>query len=91
MQRPTRMQPVCLGACIVSFHEAERFLRDLGITGPPGEHLLYWDQISYTRFLFDFDRWNSPRKGGSQSRLKCHITTQSAQSAPPRLGKAVVM
>jgi len=32
----------------------KRFLRDLGITGPPGEHLLYWDQISYTRFLFDF-------------------------------------
>ena len=54
MQRPTRMQPVCLGACIVSFHEAERFLRDLGITGPPGEHLPYWDQIPYTRFLFDF-------------------------------------
>ena len=27
--------------------EAERFLRDLGITGPPGEHLPYWDQIPY--------------------------------------------
>jgi hypothetical protein len=23
-------------------------------TGPPGEHLPYWDQIPYTRFLFDF-------------------------------------
>ena len=32
----------------------ERFLLDPGITGPPGEHFLYWDQISYTRFLFDF-------------------------------------
>ena len=32
----------------------ERLLRDLGITGPPGEHLPYWDQIPYTRFLFDF-------------------------------------
>ena len=32
----------------------KRFLRDLGITGPSGEHLPYWDQISYTRFLFDF-------------------------------------
>jgi len=31
-----------------------RFLRDLEITGPSGEHLPYWDQISYTRFLFDF-------------------------------------
>jgi hypothetical protein len=32
----------------------KRFLRDPGITGPPGEHLRYWDQIPYTRFLFDF-------------------------------------
>jgi len=32
----------------------ERLLRDVGITGPPGEHLPYWDQIPYTRFLFDF-------------------------------------
>ena len=32
----------------------KRLLRDLGITGPPGEHLPYWDQIPYTRFLFDF-------------------------------------
>ena len=32
----------------------KRFLRDLGITGPSGEHLPYWDQIPYTRFLFDF-------------------------------------
>jgi len=32
----------------------QRFLRDLGITGPSGEHLPYWDQISYTRFLFYF-------------------------------------
>jgi hypothetical protein len=32
----------------------KRFLRDLGITSPPGEHLPYWDPISYTRFLFDF-------------------------------------
>jgi hypothetical protein len=29
----------------------KRFFRDLGITGPPGEHLPYWDQISYTREL----------------------------------------
>jgi len=28
--------------------------QDLGITGTPGEHLPYWDQIPYTRFLFDF-------------------------------------
>ena len=32
----------------------KRFLRDLEIAGPPGEHLPYWDQISYTRSLFDF-------------------------------------
>ena len=32
----------------------KRFLRDPGITGPPGELLPYWDQIPYTRFLFDF-------------------------------------
>ena len=32
----------------------KRFLRDLGITGPSGEHLPYWDQIPHTRFLFDF-------------------------------------
>ena len=32
---------------------AARLLRDHGITGPPGEHLPYWDQIPYTRFLFD--------------------------------------
>jgi len=32
----------------------KKFLRDLGITSPPGEHLPYWDPISYTRFLFDF-------------------------------------
>ena len=31
------------------------FLRDLEITGPPGEHLPYWDQIPYTRFLFASD------------------------------------
>ena len=36
------------------FLKLQRFLRDLGITGPPGEHLPYWDQIPYTRFLFDF-------------------------------------
>ena len=35
----------CLGACIVIFPEAEQVpkLRDLGITGPSGEHLPYWD------------------------------------------------
>jgi len=32
----------------------KRFLRDPGLKGPPGEHLPYWDQIPYTRFLFDF-------------------------------------
>ena len=45
------------GPCIVTINEAlvlERLPRDLGITGPPGEHLPYWDQIPYTRFLFDF-------------------------------------
>ena len=31
----------------------KRPLWDLEIAGPPGEHLPYWDQISYTRFLFD--------------------------------------
>ena len=36
------------------FLKLKRFLRDLGITGPPGEHLPYWDQIPYTRILFDF-------------------------------------
>ena len=36
------------------FLKLKRFLRDLGITGPSGEHLPYWDQISYTRFLFEF-------------------------------------
>jgi len=41
-----------------NFPEAERFLRDLKIAGPPGEYLPYWDQISYTRFLFDF--WYYP-------------------------------
>ena len=32
----------------------KRPLWDLEIAGPPGEHLPYWAQISYTRFLFDF-------------------------------------
>ena len=57
MQRPSRRPFVCLGACIVTSTEAlvfERLLRNLGITGPPGELLPYWDQIPYTRFLFDF-------------------------------------
>ena len=35
MQRPTRVRLVCLGACIVSLPETERFLRDLEIAGPP--------------------------------------------------------
>jgi len=36
------------------FLKLKRFLRNLGITGLSGEHLPYWDQIPYTRFLFDF-------------------------------------
>ena len=47
MQRPTRVRLVCLGACIVSLPEAERFLRDLGITGPPGELSLLCDPTPY--------------------------------------------
>ena len=43
----------------------KRFLRDLGITGPSGEHLPYWDQISYTRFLFDF--WARPNETGGKA------------------------
>ena len=57
MLSPTRMRPACLDACIVSPSEAlvlERLHQDLEITGPLGEHLPYWDQIPYTRFLFDF-------------------------------------
>ena len=33
----------------------------------------------------EIDRWNSPRKGGSQERLKCHITTL----LPPFQGEEV--
>ena len=48
--------PLKLALCLhpPKLWSLKRFLRDLGITGPPGEHLPYWDQIPYTRFLFDF-------------------------------------
>ena len=49
----TCLPDVCLSLA-PKLWSLKRLLRDLGITGPPGEHLPYWDQIPYTRFLFDF-------------------------------------
>jgi hypothetical protein len=49
------------------------FPRSISINPPPGEHLPYWGQIPYTRFLFDF-WWQSfnpvpgPRYAGNLSR-----------------------
>ena len=58
MQRPTRMQLVCLGACIAFYIEAARVPSGpWNHRSPRGAFTLLgpdWDQIPYTRFLFDF-------------------------------------
>jgi len=39
--------PCRLGSVPTEFLKISLHGRDLEITGPPGEHLPYWDQISY--------------------------------------------
>ena len=54
LQRPKTAAALPLGFIDSELRKLKRPLWDLEIAGPPGEHLPYWDQISYTRFLFDF-------------------------------------